>query len=234
MKEFLKKVLNALFPNLATRTAGWLCLFIVIFLVTAVILTIVLLKNVKKKNEVNDITIEESSTENAQEQEEIKNVEQQEESTKIENVEENTKEEQSEEVVKAEEPKETNLTPKTEKKSTAKKSTKKSTTKTENADVENNKKEEKNKTAKKTVKKETPKVEESNEQSEEVKTKNQKYMVIYDKEKKDWVIKKTGAAKASKRCKTKKEALEFVEKYAENQDLNVSVKKKDGKFQKKY
>ena len=84
---------------------------------------------------------------------------------------------------------------------------------------------------KKTVKAE-PK--EEVDASEMEKARAQKYMVTYDKENKDWVIKKTGAVKASKRCKTKKEALEIVEKLAENQDLNVSVKKKDGKFQKKY
>ena len=70
-------------------------------------------------------------------------------------------------------------------------------------------------------------VEESAEES-----KPQKYMVTYDKENKDWVIKKTGATRASKRCRTKKEALEIVDQLASNQDLNVSVKKKDGKFQK--
>ena len=67
---------------------------------------------------------------------------------------------------------------------------------------------------------------------EEEKVKAQKYMVIYDKEKKDWVVKKTGAQKASKRCKTKKEAMEVVTRLADNQELNISVKKKNGKFQK--
>ena len=67
---------------------------------------------------------------------------------------------------------------------------------------------------------------------EEEKVKAQKYMVTYDKEKKDWVVKKTGAQKASKRCKTKKEAMEVVTRLADNQELNISVKKKNGKFQK--
>ena len=60
----------------------------------------------------------------------------------------------------------------------------------------------------------------------------QKYMVTYDKENKEWVVKKTGAARASRRCRTKAEALEVAERLAENQDLNLTVKKKDGKFQK--
>ena len=88
---------------------------------------------------------------------------------------------------------------------------------------------EKNKNETKEVKEEV-----KTEDTTEVKTANQKYMVVYDKENKDWVIKKTGAQRASKRCKTKKEALEVAERLAENQELNLSVKKKDGKFQKKY
>lgn len=80
----------------------------------------------------------------------------------------------------------------------------------------------------------TPKAQEEAEDLAEIKTANQKYMVVYDKENKNWIIKKTGAKKASKRCKTKKEALEIAERLADNQDLNLSIKKKDGKFQKKY
>ena len=69
---------------------------------------------------------------------------------------------------------------------------------------------------------------------EEVKKERaQKYMVTYDKENKDWVVRKTGSQRASKRCKTKKEAMEVAERLAESQDLNLSVKKKDGKFQKR-
>ena len=66
----------------------------------------------------------------------------------------------------------------------------------------------------------------------EEKQRAQKYMVIYDKENKEWVVKKTGAQRASKRCRTKVEALEVAERLAENQDLNLTVKKKNGKFQK--
>ncbi|MBO7527100.1 MAG: DUF2188 domain-containing protein [Clostridia bacterium] len=90
-----------------------------------------------------------------------------------------------------------------------------------------------------TAKKESNKAEAKVKQEEpkdtaEAKQASQKYMVVYDKENKDWVVKKTGAKKASKRCNTKKEALEVAEKLADNQDLNLSIKKKDGKFQKKY
>ncbi len=73
---------------------------------------------------------------------------------------------------------------------------------------------------------------ESNEMETKKET-SQKYMVTYDKEAKQWVVKKTGATRASKRCKTKKEAMEVAEKLAESQDLNLTVKKKDGKFQKR-
>jgi len=65
------------------------------------------------------------------------------------------------------------------------------------------------------------------------KKRNVKYMVTYDKNQRDWVVKKTGSGRASKRCATKKEALEVVEKLSQKQDLKVSVQKKNGKFQKK-
>ena len=71
------------------------------------------------------------------------------------------------------------------------------------------------------------------EKPEEKKERAQKYMITYDKESKQWVIKKTGAQRASKRCKTKKEAMEIAERLAANQELNLTVKKKDGKFQKR-
>lgn len=80
-------------------------------------------------------------------------------------------------------------------------------------------------------KKEAPKKVEK--KAEEKPERKQVYMVTFDKEAREWVIKKTGADRASRRCKTKQEALEIVDKLSENQDLGVSVKKKDGKFQKK-
>lgn len=59
------------------------------------------------------------------------------------------------------------------------------------------------------------------------------YRVSYDKEAKEWLIKKDGAQRVIRRCRTKAEALELANQFAENQDLSLSVHKKDGKFQKK-
>ena len=59
------------------------------------------------------------------------------------------------------------------------------------------------------------------------------YVIAYDKDEKEWVVKRQGSARASKRTKTKKEALEVVKKLTASQDVNFVVKKKDGKFQKK-
>ena len=74
---------------------------------------------------------------------------------------------------------------------------------------------------------------ETKESTQDEKKTNQKYMVTYDKEHEEWVVKKTGASRASKRCKTKKEAMEVAEILAESKDMNIIVKKKDGKFQKR-
>lgn len=253
MKEFIKKILNAIFPGLPTKTAGWISLAFLIVLITAIVVLCVWIKKSGKKNVENvnitkeepenkDAVVEEEKTEPVEEEKQVetateKPVMEEKEEVKV-------KEEQKEEVVMKEEKK----TTKQAKQTKAEKVTKTKVEKTEEPKTKKTTskvaKEEKTevKAEKKPAKvKEEKKEEKVEEQpteveatTEEVKVKNQKYMVIYDKEKKDWVIKKTGAAKASKRCKTKKEALEFVEKYAENQDLNVSIKKKDGKFQKKY
>ena len=59
------------------------------------------------------------------------------------------------------------------------------------------------------------------------------YRVVYDKDNKEWLIKKDGATRIIRRVKTKAEALELATQFAENQDLSLSVQKKDGKFQKK-
>ena len=50
---------------------------------------------------------------------------------------------------------------------------------------------------------------------------------------KDWVIKKDGASRATKRVATKEEALKIAKQLSVSHDANVSVHKKDGKFQKK-
>ena len=53
------------------------------------------------------------------------------------------------------------------------------------------------------------------------------YGVTYDKENRQWVVKKTGSARASKRCATKAEALEYAEKLSEAKGANLRVHKKD-------
>lgn len=78
---------------------------------------------------------------------------------------------------------------------------------------------------------ETKEVEPSEKEEEEKKLGS--YMISYDKEKKEWVIKRRGSQRATKRTKTKKEALDLVEKLSQNQEVGFTVKKKDGKFQKK-
>jgi len=59
------------------------------------------------------------------------------------------------------------------------------------------------------------------------------YRLKYDKEAKDWVIIRDNAQHASKRCKTKKEAMEALKTLSKNQDAGTIVHKKDGKWQKK-
>lgn len=66
----------------------------------------------------------------------------------------------------------------------------------------------------------------------EEKVKAQKYMITYDKEEKLWVVKKTNAKKASKKFKTKAEAYLYAERLSEERGMALTVKKKDGKFQK--
>ena len=60
-----------------------------------------------------------------------------------------------------------------------------------------------------------------------------KYKVLFDKVKKDWVVKKEGATRATKRCKTREEAIEFAKKCTIDSELGLTFHKKDGKFQKK-
>lgn len=59
------------------------------------------------------------------------------------------------------------------------------------------------------------------------------YRVIYDSENKEWMVKKDGAQRVIRRVRTKAEALELANQFATNQELAMSVQKKDGKFQKK-
>ena len=83
--------------------------------------------------------------------------------------------------------------------------------------------------------KEEPAEEVKEEPAEEEKEERElgHYTISYDKEKKDWVIKRPGSQRATKRTKTKKEALEIVKKLTETQEVGFVVKKKNGKFQKK-
>ena len=87
----------------------------------------------------------------------------------------------------------------------------------------------------KPVKKQVENEEQKPAEKKEVKKEKQRkqvYMISYDKENKEWIVKKTEGERASKRCKTKAEALEVAKKLSESQDLKMSVKKKNGKFQK--
>ena len=99
------------------------------------------------------------------------------------------------------------------------------------------KKEESKPNAVKEVKVDEPKeekneVKKQEEPVEEVKERAQKYMITFDKEDKMWVVKKTNAKKASKKFKTKAEAYTYAERLANDRDMALTVKKKDGKFQK--
>lgn len=95
---------------------------------------------------------------------------------------------------------------------------------------------------KENVRKEPAKKEESSAQvantqekpegSEKSKSRPAKYIISYDKNARLWVVKKTGSSRASKRFVTKAEALEYAEALSQKQNLNLTVKKKDGKFQK--
>jgi len=67
---------------------------------------------------------------------------------------------------------------------------------------------------------------------EEVKKSAVKYTVKFDKEKKDWVILKSGSERAIRRCKTKEEALKTAKIFSEHGDVPLTVHKKNGKFQK--
>ena len=60
-----------------------------------------------------------------------------------------------------------------------------------------------------------------------------KYKVLYDKTKKEWVVKKEGATRATKRCKTKDEAIEFAKKCTIDAEIGNTFHQKDGKFQKR-
>ncbi|MCL2798085.1 MAG: DUF2188 domain-containing protein [Firmicutes bacterium] len=58
------------------------------------------------------------------------------------------------------------------------------------------------------------------------------YEVVYDQEKEDWVVRKRGNQRATRRCSTKQEAVKVSRELATNQNAGLAIHKKDGKFQK--
>ncbi len=58
------------------------------------------------------------------------------------------------------------------------------------------------------------------------------YHLTYRQDKRQWQIILTHGDKAIKLFNTKAEAQVYLDKLADNQNANVSIKKKDGKFQK--
>ncbi len=71
------------------------------------------------------------------------------------------------------------------------------------------------------------------ENEKETHKRPQSYRILYDKETETWEVRKDNAKRVIRRVKTKKEALEIAKELSQNQDLNLVVHKKDGKFQKK-
>ncbi len=205
----------------------WPLLVCVVLIIIAVVVLFVFRDKPEDKQGTTDVTVDAKTDEQKPALETEKTEEQ------TEQKEQKQTEEKTSEQPKQEKPKKARKTKKVEKEETL--------TETETAEkpVEEAKAEEPVEEAKveepTAEKQEEVKEPEQTTSEEEMEDKKpaQKYMVTYDKEHKDWVVKKTGAARASKRCKTKKEAMEVAEKLAETQELNISVKKKDGKFQKR-
>ena len=60
------------------------------------------------------------------------------------------------------------------------------------------------------------------------------YRLVYDSEAKEWVIYRDGSERASRRVKTKDEAVKILNELSTNQEVAIAaVHKKDGKRQKK-
>lgn len=59
------------------------------------------------------------------------------------------------------------------------------------------------------------------------------YRVSYNADTRKWQIKRDGADRVIDSKVTKEEALKRVKELSKNQDVGFTVKKKDGKFQKK-
>lgn len=204
-----------MFEKLAQDTP--LLISVIVLAVTIVALIVVLIVVcVKGKNKAATINSDEKTVEPKQEaKEEITAVK-----------EESTKE-------KAVEKKETVAKEKTVKKSPSKKAVEIKEEKVETI-AEEKPKATKKSTPKaiKEEKTEEPAAEVNTAETEEAKERAQKYMITFDKEQKLWVVRKTNAKKASKKFKTKAEAYTYAERLANDRDMALTVKKKDGKFQK--
>ena len=79
-----------------------------------------------------------------------------------------------------------------------------------------------------------PKKEEKKPAKPAAKSSSKTYMLTYRAEQRKWAIKIKGGEKVIKYFNTKAEAEEYLEELADNQGASVSIKKKDGKFQKKH
>lgn len=65
-------------------------------------------------------------------------------------------------------------------------------------------------------------------------TENIKFIVVYDRAKDSWVIKKDGATRATRRVDTKEEAMQIARELVRKYNAKLVVHKKDGKFQKHF
>ena len=135
------------------------------------------------------------------------------------------KQEAEQEVEKKAEEKEEKVEEKTEK-PVEKKETKKSANKKESSQKEVKK------PAKKEVKEEKSKEQVKEEPAEQKVEEKPSYHVVYDPEKENWIVKKDGSERATRRCKTKQEALDVIDKLAITNELKVAINKKDGELQR--
>lgn len=72
-----------------------------------------------------------------------------------------------------------------------------------------------------------------NNPAEQVKTRAKVYRVSYNRKDHTWVIKRDRAGRIIDSFFTKAEAIARVNELSENQDVGFTVKKKNGRFQKK-
>ena len=79
----------------------------------------------------------------------------------------------------------------------------------------------------------TQKLEKQQKDKQEKPKAKASYRVVYDSVEKVWLIKKDGAKRIIRKVATKAEATKVAKELSENQNLNLILHKKDGKFQKK-